>query len=132
MRDATPYNQRRAFTARADYGAVSDTPEAGFYLMRFGMGQIATALRIWHGPPHDPWTGEEMDRGWRWQAQAADGEMLEIDHVWPRCAKRPITEAEFDARKKRHAWAKQAAPESSYADRRRKYDPLSKHTPLPF
>lgn len=131
-RDATPYAQPRDFTAPANYGAVSDTPVAGWYLIRLGAGQIATAIQIWHGQPREPWTGELMDRSLRWQARTAEGEMLEIDEVWPRCAKRPISEAEFNSRKKRHQWATQAAPNSAYADRRRRYDPLSPETPLPF
>lgn len=126
------YGVRSGKTARQWGGIDPETPIAGFYRMRLGAGTVAVGIRLWFGPPHDPVTGEELDRSWRWQAQADDGAMLDMARVWPSCAKNPITEADFKARQHRTAWAQQAAPQSAYADRRRKYDPLSRATPLPF
>jgi hypothetical protein len=72
-----------------------------------------------------------MDRSWRWQAEF-DGEPVDLDRVWPECVGRPITETEYQALVARREWAKQHAPDSSYADPRRKRDLLSRSEPLPF
>ena len=80
----------RALHRYGDGGAVpqgyagldASIPEAGFYRMRLRSGAVPCGVRIWHGPPHDPDTGEEMDRSWRWQAEA-NGDPVDIDDVWP-------------------------------------------------
>ena len=132
---------RRDGTAYADMGGRPvntagsfdpSVPVAGFYRMRFGAGTVAFAIKVWFGPPHDPVTGEELDRSWRWQARADDGELLDMERVWPACAKTPISEADYTARCNRRTWAQSAAPDSAYAARGRKYDSLSASTPLPF
>lgn len=129
-RDATPYAERREWVAPAGYG-VSLEPQAGFYRTKLRSGSIIGGVHIWHGPPFDPDTGEEMDRSWRWQAKF-DGEPIDIDRVWPVCAGSPISEEEYRRLVARREWAKQHAPASAYAEPGRKYDPLSSSTPIPF
>ena len=107
------------------------TPKAGFYRYRLGQGTVRGGVRLWHGPPHDPVTGEEMDRSWRWQAEF-DGEPIDFDRVWPACAKEEITEAEHRALINRRAWARENAPDSAYAQIGRRHDPLAASAPLPF
>lgn len=106
-------------------------PEAGFFRYRLVSGGVRGGVRIWFGPPHDPVTGEEMDRSWRWQAEF-DGEPVEFDRVWPACIGDPISEADYRAYCARKEWAQQNAPRSAYAERTRRVDPLSSDTPLPF
>jgi hypothetical protein len=131
-RPSIPYGEN-AVRAVAVAGAVDvETPVAGFFRIRLGAGTIAVGVRIFNGPPADPVTGERLDRSYRWQAIADDGELLDWDRVWPACAKNPITEADFKARQARRTWAEQAAPDSSYANRKRRYDPLSSTEVLPF
>ena len=132
-RDGTSYVElgQRA-VARPVAGALgAEVPTAGFYRHKLRGGSIPVAVKVWHGAPLDPVTGEELDRGWRWQA-TADGEPIPLDDVWPECGKRPITEVEYAAAIKRRAWAQKAAPASSYAIPGKRYDPLSRDEPLPF
>lgn len=131
-RDGTLYSSMRGGGKSFARGFDASVPVAGFYRMRLGAGTIRVGIRIWYGPPRDPVTGEELDRSWRWQAVADDGDLLDLEQVWPACAREPISEADFKARVHRRAWAQQAAPQSGYADRRKIYDPLSSETPLPF
>jgi hypothetical protein len=118
--------------ARQFDGLDVETPVAGFYRVRMGAGTVAIGVRLWFGAPLDPVTGEELDRGHRWQAQADDGSFLDFERVWPACARDPITEADFDARRARRAWARENAPDSAYAELGRKVDRLSRSEPLPF
>lgn len=131
-RISTPYADREVRAVHVEGEVDVSTPVAGWFRMRIGAGTVAIGIHVFNGPPRDPITGEELDRSWRWQAIADDGELLEWDRIWPACAKHPITETEFKTRQGRRVWAEQAAPDSAYADRRRKYDPLSSSTPLPF
>ncbi len=113
-------------------GAVDvTTPVAGFYRFRLRSGSVRGGVKIWHGPPLDPVTGEVLDRSWRWQAEF-DGEYVEFDQVWPDCTGEPITEQEYQRFVARKRWAEQNAPDSAYADRRKRHDPLSASSPLPF
>jgi len=130
-RSAVPYGERRALE-RSYAGFDTETPVAGFYRVRLGADTVAIGIRIWFGAPLDPVTGEEMDRGWRWQAQCDDGSLIDLERVWPACARRPISEADFRMREGRRRWAQRAAPDSAYANRGQKYDPLSSDNPLPF
>lgn len=126
------YNVRRAVHPVGGSRSVdASTPVAGFYRFRFGAGTVKGAVRIWYGPPHDPVTGEELDRSHRWQATFYD-EPIDFDRVWPVCASEPISETEFKALVARRDWARQHAPESAYAKAGRKHDPLSSNAPLPF
>lgn len=122
----------RAFT---DYSAIAQPlhiaggidasePVEGFYRMKLRSGGVLVGIRLWFGPPHDPITGEEMDRSWRWQAEA-NGEEIDFLRVWPVCADDPITEAEYQDYTKRQKWAQQNAPETAFADPRRPHDPLT-------
>ena len=112
-------------------GADVSEPCAGFFRHRLRSGSVIGGVRIWHGPPCDPDTGEKMDRGWRWQA-VFDEEPVEFDAVWPACTGSPITEAEYRSLCARREWARKNAPQSAYANVGRKIDPLSIHEPLPF
>ncbi|CDO37621.1 hypothetical protein [Novosphingobium sp. KN65.2] len=112
-------------------GVDVSMPVAGFYRIRLRSGAVKAAIRIWFGPPHDPVTGEILDRSYRWQA-TANGEPVDFDRVWPACAKDVLTKQEYDHLIGRHKWAREHAPKSAYADNSRKYDPLSRDTPLPF
>lgn len=112
-------------------GLDVSTPTAGLYRYRLRSGAIYGAVRIWHGPPLDPVTGEELDRGWRWQA-TFNGEYIDLERVWPACGRMPIDQAEYDRLTRQAEWARDAAPDSAYADHRKKIDRLSLDTPLPF
>lgn len=112
-------------------GISASEPVAGFYRCKLVSGGVTGAVRIWHGPPHDPVTGEEMDRSWRWQAEF-EGEYIDLDRVWPVCAGDPISESEYRRYCARRTWAEQHAPDSAYANRTHRLDPLSSDTPLPF
>ena len=131
-RSRRPYGEPVAYRPIPLGNALaSDTPVAGYYRHRLRSRTVAGAVRIWHGPPMDPVTGEEMDRCWRWQA-SFNGEYVEIDDVWPVCAREPINEREHDRLIAQRDWAREHAPRSAYAEAGRKVDLLSLDTPLPF
>lgn len=114
-------------------GAVDvSTPTAGFFKLKLSKDTVLRAVEVFYGAPIDPVTGEEMDRSWRWQARLDDGALVDFDRVWPACARDPITEAEFRRCCARVEWARQHAPQSAYAERGVKIDPLSTQSPLPF
>jgi hypothetical protein len=104
---------------------------AGFFRFRLRAGSVIGGVKIWHGPPLDPITGEELDRSHRWQA-LFDDEPVDFDRVWPACTGSPITEAEYRALVARREWARQHAPDSAYAKPGKRIDPLSRATPLQF
>ena len=106
-------------------------PAAGYFRYRLGQDQPRGGVRIWHGPPLDPVTGEELDRSHRWQAEF-NGEPIDFNRVWPACIGEPITEADYRHYCARTEWAREHAPNSAYAERHRKIDPLSLNNPLPF
>lgn len=111
-------------------GAVDvTTPVAGYYRTKLRGGGVLVGIRLWHGAPVDPVTGEELDRSWRWQAEA-NGEPLDFDRVWPGCAGDPITEQQYRGYVAQQRWAQQHAPDSSFADPRKRHDPLT--ALLPF
>ena len=131
MRDGQRYDAH-AVRAVAVAGATDvSRPVAGFFRHKLRSGGVVGAVRIWFGAPHDPVTGEEMDRSHRWQAEFL-GEYIEFDACWPQCAGEPITEAEYRALMNRRDWAAEHAPRSAYANPRRRYDPLSTEEVLPF
>ncbi|MGJ0236949.1 hypothetical protein ACQEPB_00310 [Novosphingobium fluoreni] len=131
MRTQRTYGERRQWQTPEGYGFKVDEPVAGYYRFRLGAGAVRGGVRVWFGPPHDPVTGEELDRSLRWQAEF-DGEPIDFERVWPACAKEALTEREYHDRVQRRIWAEKHAPNSAYADRSRKLDPLSTDTPLPF
>ena len=102
------YSDRRDVRAA---GFDPDQPIAGYYRFRMRSGGAFCGVRIWHGQPLDPETGEELDRSLRWNALLAD----EYKHF---C--------------RVQTWAREKAPDSAFADPRRKIDLLSTSNPLPF
>lgn len=130
-RDATPYGSQ-AVRAMHVAGAVDvSEPVAGFYRGKLRSRSIVGGIRIWFGPPHDPVTGEELDRSHRWQAEF-DGQYVEFDDVWPVCADEPISEQRYREFVGRREWARTNAPNSAFAKVGKRYDPLSSSEPLPF
>lgn len=126
------YSQATAFPPVVVAGAVDvSEPVAGFYRHRLRAGSVIGGVKIWFGAPHDPVTGEEMDRSHRWQA-LFDDEYVEFDRVWPACTGDQITEQQYRDLVARREWARQHAPDSSYAVIGRRRDPLSRSEPLPF
>lgn len=124
------YSEARA--AQAFDGLDVTTPAAGFFKIKLSRETVLRAVRIWHGPPADPVTGELLDRSWRWQAELDDGALVDFDRAWPACAKDPIDEAEWKRCKARTDWAREHAADSAYAERGVKIDLLSRSNPLPF
>ncbi|MGJ8477290.1 hypothetical protein [Sphingobium yanoikuyae] len=119
--------------ARLDYSLRSDAqaegldpdkPIAGHYRMRLRSGAAYCGVRIWHGAPLDPVTGEELDRSHRWQAQA-NGEDIALDRVWPKCGADPIDVDEYRHLCAVQDWAREHAPTSPQANPHRKADALS-------
>lgn len=129
-RTARSYTHRAPLPARF-IGTDITTPVAGYYRHRLRSGGVRGGVRLWFGPPHDPVTGEEMDRSWRWQAEF-DGKPVEFDDVWPACAGSPISERDYRECVGRREWAEQNAPLSAFANPKRRHDPLSLAEPLPF
>lgn len=126
------YNVRGAVReiGRTDTIAI-DKPKAGLFRYRLFGGSVKGAVRIWHGPPHDPVTGEELDRSWRWQA-TFDGDPVDFDKVWPACCGDPLTQEEYDFLVRRREWAREHAPDSAYAVVGKKIDVFDPANPLPF
>lgn len=117
--------------ARRFDGIDVTEPVAGFYRGKLVSGGVRGGIHLWYGPPHDPVTGEELDRSWRWQAHF-DGEPVAFDRVWPQCAGDPITETEYRRYVARTRWAQEHAPTTAYAQRGMRLDPLDPATPLDF
>lgn len=115
-------------------GFDPDQPEAGYYRMRLRSGGVFVAIRIWFGPPPnhehaiDPTTSRVLDRSHRWQA-TANGEIIPLDQVWPRCADEPIDEAEARRLVKLQRWAMDEGHEV-VADPTRRAD--ANQTPILF
>lgn len=123
-RDATPYNTRREWVKPEGYGIAADHPVEGYYATRLRFGAVRVGVRIWYGPPHDPWTGEEMDRSWRWQAHV-NGRYIEFDRVWPACVKEPIDDKEYAYLSSLQAWGEEHAPHSPHAQPNKPIDMLT-------
>lgn len=128
VRGSLDYSARHA-PVRDFSGFDPDKPEPGFYAMRLRSDGMLVGIRVWFGPPLDPDTREEMDRGWRWQAEA-NGRDITLERVWPVCADNPISEAEYRRLSNLQSWGEQVAPGSGVADPRRAVDPLT--SPLMF
>lgn len=104
-------------------------PTAGTYQISLVRGGPKVGILIWHGPPKDPVTGEELDRSWRWQAEA-NGEPIDLDRVWPACGREPITAAEYAYLTANARWAARHAPQLPAANPLRPIDLLA--AALPF
>ncbi|MGE4321964.1 MAG: hypothetical protein AB7E60_02920 [Sphingobium sp.] len=120
-RPVRDYSQRRDVRAE---GFDPDTPIAGYYRFRMRSGGALCGVRIWHGAPLDPVTGEELDRSHRWQAQV-NGDAISLERVWPKCAADPIPADEYRHLCTVQSWARDHAPDSPFADPRRKADPIT-------
>lgn len=131
MRDGNLYSDMRPWSAPEGYGVDISKPAEGFFRGKLCSRGIPGGIKIIYGPPLDPITGEELDRSWRWYA-LFDGEYVEIDEVWPECAGDPISAEEYRVLVNRRAWARQAMPDSAFANPKRRYDPLSASEVLPF
>lgn len=126
MRERLDYSQRSDVQA---IGFDPDHPVAGYYRMRLRSGGIQVGVRIWHGAPLDPVTGEELDRSHRWQAVANEAP-IDLTRVWPKCAASPVDAAEYEYLASVQSWAKQHAPNSPQANPHRKINPLTAPTPF--
>ena len=115
------YSDRRDVRAA---GFDPDQPIAGYYRFRMRSGGAFCGVRIWHGAPLDPVTGEELDRSPRWQALVND-EPVDLERVWPRCAADPIDINEYRHLCTVQDWAREHAPSSPLANPHRKADPLT-------
>lgn len=131
-RQKTTYSVRREWERPAGYGINVSEPIAGFYKVKLSRDTVLRAVHLVYGPPRDPITGEELDRSWRWMAFLDDGSLANFDDIWPKCARDPITEIDWKQSVARTEWAKINAPDSAYANPRKRRDPLSKDEPLPF
>jgi hypothetical protein len=113
---------------------VTTEPMAGFYAMRLVPGGLPVAVRIWFG--HAIIDGEEQDRGYDWRVEI-DGESdkvetdatgyscrvaLDVNSVWPFCARRPIDEKEYRYLQRRARWAREHAPHHPAARPRDRVD----------
>lgn len=102
-----------------------DTPQAGYFKRRFIRGGPWVAVRLWHGAPRDPYTGEELERSHRWLAEVdgklVDDEMNVLD-TWIGCAGNPITETEYRSMLNKSGDAIYSAPESPEANPHRRAD----------
>ena len=107
----------------------AEEPREGLYRLRLRRGAMHSAIRLWYGPPHDPDTGEVMDRSWRWQA-TAHGRPIDFDRVWPVCEADPIDQAEYDYLLELEDWGRKHDPNGPHANRHKPVDPLT--APLPF
>ena len=118
------YGSEGAPTGKIFEGFDAETPAAGFYAISLRSGAVKVGVRIWHGPPRDPHTGDIMDRHWRWQA-TANGEYIDLERVWPQCARSPISEAEHDHLCRLQAWGREHDPDGALADPTKPIDPLT-------
>jgi hypothetical protein len=82
-----------------------EQPTEGFYRMRLVRGGPLVGIRIWFGPPLEPWTREEMDRAPRWNAEV-NNLHAEFDRVWPACMRERIDEDEYRFLTDRCGWAR--------------------------
>lgn len=122
------YGDQRS-TQRFDGVDVSE-PVAGFYEGKVRANGVKAGIRIWHGPPADPVTGELLDRSWRWQAEC-NGLPIDFERVWPKCAGVAITAEQYETHCAKTEWAQANNPGSAYADpRKRDISALSE--PVPF
>lgn len=99
-------------------------PIPGFYLVKLVKGGPDVACLIYRPCPilmhlDEPW--EWLDR---WPRLEADlyGVTVPIDRIWPGCAKRPITFAEYQYRSALVDWCNKFAPHAPEANPREAID----------
>lgn len=106
----------------------TETPVEGCYRIRLTRGGPFVAVRIWHGPPIDPDTGEEMeDRGERWQCRVNGSRLVPVEDYWPSVGRNPISEAEH---RRIVRLSRTMDPRHPHYDPKRMIDRL--HSPMPF
>lgn len=110
-----PYGEREVRPVHVEGASSISVPVAGHYRTKLRSGGVLVGVRLWHGPPHDPVTGEELDRSWRWQADC-NGEPVDFDRVWPGCAGDPIGAEEYAYLASLQAWGREHAPTSPEAN----------------
>ena len=110
-------------------GFNPDEPVEGWYRLKLVSGAVFVAVHIRFGAPLDPIDGSELDRAPCWQA-TANGEQISLGRVWPKCASEPIDKAEADYLIAAADWAKKNAPDSAFANPRRRINPLTAATPF--
>lgn len=114
-------------------GAVEVSwPVAGFYRFRLRSDGVRAAIKVFYGPPNDPVTDEPLDRSPRWQCLVNGEYFDDFDRIWPACARDPISLEEYNFMLARQDWAKRHAPQSGFADPRKKHDLFDINTPMPF
>lgn len=106
-----------------------DQPIAGYYGIILVKNGPVVGARIWYGNPLDPVTHEELDRSPRWMA-LRNGHECDYTDLWPWCAGKGITKAEYDHLLAVQAWAVEHAPTDPAANPRVAVDPLT--APLPW
>lgn len=111
-------------------------PRPGYYSTSLVRNGPQVAVRIWFG--NAIIDGEEQDRGEDWRCEI-DGRTdyvekdekhpeyqcripLHIDRVWPFCAKRPLSEGEYNYMKDHGYWAKHHAKHMPDANPRKAID----------
>lgn len=95
-------------------------PIAGFYRIRLVRGGPLCAARLWLGFGADPDGGD--DRGcFMWRAMI-NGKETDLDRVWPYCADKGCTEAEFLYLLAVHGHAVKWHPNMPEANPRQKID----------
>lgn len=118
-------------------------PAAGTYATRLVKGGPRVPVRIWFGTAIID--GEEQDRapGWhveidgrtdRWEHDEETGYRcrvpLDVNSVWPFCARWPIREARYRFMLRHAEWAREHAPDHPKASPREAVDFMT--TPLQF
>jgi hypothetical protein len=127
-RAALKYDRRPIDPTRVWHGVDAEIPTVGTYRVRMRRDGPPCAVRIWFGAPVDPATGEAMTetRGASFQA-TLNGAAVELDKVWPGCARDPIDKAEHDRIARLALTTDEDDP---FYDPRRRIDPLT--SALPF
>lgn len=123
VRQHLDYSERRQ-PAAGFSGYDPDVPQAGFYRFRLRSGGMMVGVRIWHGAPLDPVTGEELDRSHRWNA-AVNGRPIDLERVWPACARNPSNAEEYAFLSAQQDWGERHAPDAPQADPTRRVDPIN-------
>lgn len=89
--------------------------------MRRRRGAPPVGIRIYFDHPRDPEGQRLVDRGMRWHADE-NGVEIDIETVWPQCARERITEDEYRYMVDAFRFAVSNAPMDPRATPRRKTD----------
>ena len=97
-------------------------PVEGYYAIRLTKGGPLTPVHIWHGITPDPdFPDNPMDRSLVWHFVLGHEE-VELDTIWPWCAKNPITERDWRHMLRMENWARTEAPAEPEANPRHPVD----------